>query len=87
MRSETVRGALRDGGRQPLSGGKGRMVLPHSTRRTPRSTTSISAKSPDLRPDFLSTPADICIYGDAAGGGKTVGLILELLRMPAGSPV
>jgi len=26
------------------------------------------------------TPADICIYGGAAGGGKTVGLILEPLR-------
>ena len=30
--------------------------------------------------EFLRTPADICIYGGAAGGGKTVGLILELLR-------
>jgi len=30
--------------------------------------------------DFLRTPADICIYGGAAGGGKTVGLILEPLR-------
>jgi predicted phage terminase large subunit-like protein len=29
---------------------------------------------------FLQTPADICIYGGAAGGGKTVGLILEPLR-------
>src|SRR6266702_1495053 len=28
----------------------------------------------------LRTPADICIYGVAAGGGKTVGLILEPLR-------
>jgi hypothetical protein len=26
------------------------------------------------------TAADICIYGGAAGGGKTVGLILEPLR-------
>src|SRR5690242_13303687 len=30
--------------------------------------------------EFLRTPADICIYGGAAGGGKTVGLILEPLR-------
>ena len=30
--------------------------------------------------DFLRSPADICIYGGAAGGGKTVGLILEPLR-------
>jgi predicted phage terminase large subunit-like protein len=29
---------------------------------------------------FLSTPADICIYGGAAGGGKTWGLLLEPLR-------
>jgi predicted phage terminase large subunit-like protein len=30
--------------------------------------------------EFLRTAADICIYGGAAGGGKTVGLILEPLR-------
>lgn len=29
---------------------------------------------------FLSTSADICIYGGAAGGGKTFGLLLEPLR-------
>lgn len=29
---------------------------------------------------FLSSPADIAIYGGAAGGGKTYGLLLELLR-------
>lgn len=29
---------------------------------------------------FLSTPADICIYGGAAGGGKTYGLLLDPLR-------
>lgn len=29
---------------------------------------------------FLSSPADICIYGGAAGGGKTYGLLLEPLR-------
>lgn len=29
---------------------------------------------------FLSTPADIGIYGGAAGGGKTYGLLLEPLR-------
>ncbi|MCI8890671.1 MAG: phage terminase large subunit [Eubacterium sp.] len=29
---------------------------------------------------FLATPADICIYGGAAGGGKTFGLLLEALR-------
>lgn len=29
---------------------------------------------------FLSTSADICIYGGAAGGGKTFGLLLDPLR-------
>ena len=29
---------------------------------------------------FLRSPADICIYGGAAGGGKTYGLLLEALR-------
>jgi hypothetical protein len=39
----------------------------------------ISAQ-PGPQTAFLQTPADICIYGGAAGGGKTVGLILEPLR-------
>ena len=29
---------------------------------------------------FLQTNADICIYGGAAGGGKTYGLLLTALR-------
>ena len=29
---------------------------------------------------FLSSPADIVIYGGGAGGGKTWGLLLEPLR-------
>ncbi len=29
---------------------------------------------------FLSTPADICIYGGSAGGGKSFGLLLTPLR-------
>ena len=43
------------------------------------STPTISAQS-GRQTEFLRTPADICIYGGAAGGGKTVGLILEPLR-------
>jgi hypothetical protein len=30
--------------------------------------------------EFLRSSADVCIYGGAAGGGKTTGLILEPLR-------
>ena len=30
--------------------------------------------------DFLNTKADICFYGGAAGGGKSFGLLLEMLR-------
>ena len=29
---------------------------------------------------FLSSPADIAIYGGAAGGGKSYALLLEALR-------
>ena len=46
---------------------------------SPLSTATISAQ-PGPQTEFLRTPADICIYGGAAGGGKTVGLILEPLR-------
>ena len=35
-------------------------------------------KGPQER--FLATSADICIYGGAAGGGKTFGLLLEPIR-------
>ena len=45
----------------------------------PSSTSTISGQ-PGPQTDFLRSPADICIYGGAAGGGKTVGLILEPLR-------
>ena len=29
---------------------------------------------------FMSTPASVCIYGGAAGGGKSYGLLLSALR-------
>src|SRR5947208_17003584 len=44
---------------------------------SPRATIAVQ---PGPQTEFLRTPADICIYGGAAGGGKTVGLILEPLR-------
>jgi Terminase large subunit, T4likevirus-type, N-terminal len=46
---------------------------------SPLSTATISGQ-PGPQTEFLRTAADICIYGGAAGGGKTVGLILEPLR-------
>src|SRR6267142_282462 len=46
---------------------------------SPSPRTTISAQ-PGPQTAFLHTAADICIYGGAAGGGKTVGLILEPLR-------
>ena len=49
---------------------------PHNAMR---SLTTISPQ-PGPQTDFLRSSADICIYGGAAGGGKTVGLILEPLR-------
>jgi predicted phage terminase large subunit-like protein len=45
----------------------------------PSARTTISAQ-PGPQTAFLQTAADICLYGGAAGGGKTVGLILEPLR-------
>src|SRR6201993_900681 len=45
---------------------------------SPSPRTTISAQ-PGPQTEFLRTAADICIYGGAAGGGKTVGLILEPL--------
>src|ERR1700730_18570168 len=38
------------------------------------------AAQPGPQTEFLRSAADICIYGGAAGGGKTTGLILEPLR-------
>lgn len=40
----------------------------------------IIAPQPGPQTEFLSTPADFCIYGGAAGGGKSYGLLLEPLR-------
>src|SRR5882762_7372770 len=46
----------------------------------PPSPKAMISAQPGPQTAFLRTPADICIYGGAAGGGKTVGLILEPLR-------
>src|SRR5436189_4077436 len=46
---------------------------------SPSVRTTISAQ-PGPQTGFLRSAADICIYGGAAGGGKTVGLVLEPMR-------
>ncbi len=38
------------------------------------------APQPGPQTEFLASPADVVIYGGAAGGGKTYGLLLEPLR-------
>ena len=40
----------------------------------------VLAPQPGPQTEFLSTLADICFYGGAAGGGKSYGMILETLR-------
>jgi predicted phage terminase large subunit-like protein len=52
---------------------------------SPSARQTISAQ-PGRQTEFLRTAADICIYGGAAGGGKTVGLILEPLRYASRVP-
>lgn len=41
---------------------------------------NIIKPQPGPQEQFLATSADICIYGGAAGGGKTFGLLMEPLR-------
>ncbi|MFP5513411.1 MAG: terminase large subunit domain-containing protein [Alphaproteobacteria bacterium] len=53
---------------------------------TSRASRSTSRPTVEIRPQpgpqeiFLSTPADIAIYGGAAGGGKSWGLLLDPIR-------
>ena len=51
-----------------------------TARNAMRSSGEMISAQPGPQTEFLRSPADICIYGGAAGGGKTVGLILEPLR-------
>jgi len=44
------------------------------------SKKEIISPQPGPQEMFLSTSADICIYGGAAGGGKTYGLLMEAMR-------
>lgn len=43
-------------------------------------TEVVIGPQPGPQTMFLTTPADVCIYGGAAGGGKSFGLLLEALR-------
>jgi predicted phage terminase large subunit-like protein len=57
----------------------------HPPKRSPGhedSAPEIIEIRPQLGPQelFLSSPADIVIYGGAAGGGKTMGLVMEASR-------
>jgi predicted phage terminase large subunit-like protein len=65
-------GAFRKGSRAGNNSARG------ITKSAPFAATI--AAQPGPQTEFLRSPADICIYGGAAGGGKTVGLILEPLR-------
>lgn len=49
-------------------------------RRVLESSSIIIRPQPGKQEMFLRSPADICIYGGAAGGGKTYALLLECLR-------
>ena len=40
----------------------------------------VFSPQPGPQTDFLATDADVCIYGGAAGGGKSFGLLLDPLR-------
>jgi hypothetical protein len=46
----------------------------------PLAAKTITSSQTGPQTAFLQSPADICIYGGAAGGGNTVRLILEPLR-------
>lgn len=56
----------------------------HGTRCCDRESTQLMSTvfrpHPGPQEDFLATSADIAIYGGAAGGGKTVGLLMESTR-------
>lgn len=57
------------------------MVMSKTTAKEP-APKKVRVLRPQEGPQemFLATPADICIYGGAAGGGKTYGLLLSALR-------
>lgn len=51
---------------------------------SPETKTYTAQPGPQLA--FLASPAHICIYGGAAGGGKTFGLLLDAMRYCGTTP-
>lgn len=51
-----------------------------TSKKPPKNNVRILKPQAGPQEMFLSTKADICIYGGAAGGGKTYGLLLSALR-------
>lgn len=49
-------------------------------KRAPTAQKIVIGPQPGPQMQFLATPADIAIYGGAAGAGKTYGMLLEPLR-------
>lgn len=49
-------------------------------KKDPEKKTRVLRPQEGPQEEFLATSADICIYGGAAGGGKTYGLLLSALR-------
>ena len=56
------------------------LMDPRTVRKMLSSPRAPISPLPGPQTEFLRTPADTCICGGAAGGRKTVGLILEPLR-------
>src|SRR5690606_12663549 len=48
--------------------------------RQPAEDVTVWAPQRGPQTAFLATPADVAVYGGAAGGGKTYALLLELVR-------